>query len=115
MERIEKTFADELGKRLGKQPVTEYRFTDLRRWRFDVALPDIKLAIEIHGRNHGRAKQLCSDCEKINCATELGWTVLCYPASKVLTKCRLPLIIDQIERIVCGVSDETAGSGVLTQ
>ena len=61
-------------------PVEEHRFCK-RRWRFDLAWPDRKLAVEIeggtwsHGR-HTRGKGFAMDCIKYNEATLLGWCVL---------------------------------------
>lgn len=62
------------------RPVEEYRFCK-RRWRFDLAWVDRKLAVEIeggvysHGR-HTRGKGFTRDCEKYNEAVILGWRVL---------------------------------------
>lgn len=111
---IEEQLADALHAELGVRPETEYRFTELRRWRMDVAYPKQKVAVEIHGRQHGRARQARNDAEKHNCATELGWTCLFFPASSVLTKKRLPRIVAQISRVLHDVSDEDAACFVLT-
>lgn len=66
---------------LGGPPlVQEYKFHTRRRWRFDFALPDRKIAVEInggvwvHGR-HTRARGYLADREKINAATADGWRV----------------------------------------
>ena len=59
----------------------EYRFHPTRRWRFDFARPDIRLAIEIDGgvwsggRHSGGAGQI-KDMEKGNAAVALGWQIL---------------------------------------
>jgi len=58
----------------------EYRFCK-RRWRFDYAIPDKKIAIEIEGGvwisgRHNRASGFLKDMEKYNTATILGWRVL---------------------------------------
>ena len=50
-------------------------------WRFDFALPDIKVAIEIEGGTysggrHVRGQGYMGDCIKYNRAAMLGWTVL---------------------------------------
>lgn len=61
-------------------PVEEHRFCK-RRWRFDLAWVDRKLAVEIeggvysHGR-HTRGKGFTRDCAKYNEAVILGWRVL---------------------------------------
>ena len=62
-------------------PVEEYRFHPTRRWRFDLAWPDRKFAVEIeggawsHGR-HVRGKGFTQDCVKYAEALCLGWRVL---------------------------------------
>lgn len=64
---------------------TEHRFCPKRRFRFDVALPDKKLAIEYEGlfsakSRHTTISGYVSDCEKYNLAQRLGWRVLRYTA-----------------------------------
>jgi hypothetical protein len=61
--------------------VTEYRFAPPRRWRFDVAWPGRKLAVEIEGGGfiggrHSRGTGMEDDCEKYAEAMALGWRVL---------------------------------------
>ena len=60
--------------------LTEYRFCEERRWRFDFALPQHKVAIEIEGAiwrqgRHTRGSGYTKDLEKYNTATLLGWRV----------------------------------------
>ena len=56
-----------------------------RRWRFDFALSDYKIGIEIQGAGFGHTtmKGTSKDYEKNNAAIFLGWKVLQYPAKKV--------------------------------
>lgn len=62
-------------------PRTEYRFHSQRRFRFDLAWPEDKIAVECeggvysHGR-HVRPKGFLSDVEKYNLAAVHGWKVL---------------------------------------
>lgn len=63
----------------------EYRFAPPRRWRFDWAWLDCKVALEVqggiwtHGR-HTRGAALLKEHEKLNAAAALGWRVLyCTP------------------------------------
>ena len=70
-------------------PVREYRFHPTRRWRFDFAYPDLKLATEVegitsYGKNqngtmklgrHQSAKGIEADLIKYQEAMKLGWTV----------------------------------------
>ena len=62
-------------------PVEEHRFAPPRRWRFDLAWPDRRLALEIEGGvwtggRHVRGKGYEADCIKYNQAALLGWRVL---------------------------------------
>lgn len=64
---------------------TEHRFHPKRRWRFDVAFPALKVAVEIEGGvytggRHTRGSGFIKDCEKYNEASALGWTVVRIPA-----------------------------------
>lgn len=109
---VEDVLAAALEKEYGRRPETEYRFCD-RGWRLDVAYPEQKLAIEIDGQHHLKYGRHRQDCEKRNCAKELGWQVLAYPASAVTTKKRLPRIVEQIGRCLMGVNDMDAATCVL--
>lgn len=102
-----------LKKRLKIAPLLEYRFHPVRRWRFDLAYADIKLGIEIDGATHASIPRHRADCEKRNVAIRMGWRVLTYPASCLLTKCRFPLIVDQIVETVCGITDPPEQTHVL--
>lgn len=63
------------------KPEAEYRFHPTRRWRFDLAWPAQKLAVEIDGAvwtggRHTRGAGVEKDCEKYAEAMILGWRVL---------------------------------------
>jgi very-short-patch-repair endonuclease len=65
----------------------EYRFCD-RRWRFDFAMPERKVAVEIEGGvfvqgRHTRGAGAIKDMEKYNRAALDGWRVLRFPPDKV--------------------------------
>lgn len=61
--------------------VREYRFHDVRKWRFDFSFPAVKLAVEIEGRGrHQTVTGFRADCDKYNTALILGWRVLRFPA-----------------------------------
>jgi len=58
-------------------------------WRFDYAIPSIKLALEYQGHagfvrpgasGHSSIKGLTNDAEKFNQANAHGWRVLCFTA-----------------------------------
>lgn len=68
---------------LGGEWWAEWPFHPTRKWRFDYALPELKIAIEIDGglftggRHSGGIGQK-KDMEKMNAAAELGWLVFHY-------------------------------------
>lgn len=62
-------------------PVLEWRFHPPRKWRFDLAWPDKRLAVELQGGSfvsgrHTRGVGYRQDCEKFNQAVLDGWRVL---------------------------------------
>ena len=66
----------------------EYKFHATRRWRFDFAYPDLKLAIEAEGcvyaqGRHTRGKGYEGDCKKYNAAALDGWVVLRYTTGTI--------------------------------
>lgn len=82
--------------------VTEHRFHPVRDWRFDVAWPEQKVAVELHGGTwsrgrHVRPTGIQGDCHKLNSAVIRGWRVLVYtsddlskrPADVVREVCEL--------------------------
>lgn len=71
--------------------VTEHQFHPKRRWRFDYAIPSLKIAVEYQGHGkmnggskhvggHASVKGLSSDAEKFNQAEILGWRVILFTA-----------------------------------
>lgn len=89
MSALEDTFAFQL-KALNLNFEREYKFHPTRKWRFDFANLDKKLAIELHGAiytrgRHSRGAGIEGDMEKINAAQELGWDVFCFSAGMVKT------------------------------
>jgi hypothetical protein len=72
-------------KAMGIEFVVEHQFHDVRKFRFDVAIPALKLGIEYEGifsekSRHTAPKGYSTDCEKYNLATVEGWRVLRYTA-----------------------------------
>jgi len=64
----------------GMEAVYEYRFHPVRKWRFDVAFPERRVALEIEGAvwtrgRHTRGAGFLGDMEKYNTATQMGWRV----------------------------------------
>lgn len=72
----------------GYNPVREYRFIEKKQNRFDIALPEQKIAIEweggifSHGR-HTRGVGYAKDCDKYNSAVLLGWRLLRFTSLSV--------------------------------
>ena len=72
-------------KLMGIEFETEYRFHDVRRFKFDWAIPAKKIAIEYEGINSAKSRHTnivgySKDCVKYNLASGEGWTVLRYTA-----------------------------------
>jgi len=70
------------------KPKEELRFSPIRRWRFDYAWEEVKVAVELDGGvfcagRHARGAGIRRDHEKINAAIELGWVVLRYLPAEV--------------------------------
>jgi hypothetical protein len=64
-------------------PLAEYRFAPPRRWRFDWAWPEQRVALEIEGGvfvrgRHSRGAGMVADMEKYNEAACRGWRVVRY-------------------------------------
>ena len=61
--------------------VKEYKFHPTRKWRFDFAIPEHKIALEVEGGvwtggRHTSSTGFLKDMEKYNTATLMGWKVL---------------------------------------
>lgn len=70
------------------EPKREFLFHYKRKWRFDFAYPDLKLAIEVNGGafsrgRHTRGKGYEDDCEKLAEAAILGWRVISVTTGQV--------------------------------
>jgi very-short-patch-repair endonuclease len=72
----------------GLKPEREFRFHPERKWRFDFAWPEHKLAVEIEGLGGGRHQRMAgfkADCEKYNAALLQGWSVFRFTTDMVLS------------------------------
>lgn len=70
----------------------EFRFHEVRKWRFDYAIPALKIAVEYQGHGstgaikgghvggHGSISGISKDAEKMNAAQAAGWRVLLFTA-----------------------------------
>ena len=87
----------------GAELVREHRFHPVRRWRWDFALPAIKLAVEIDGRGrHQTVQGVRNDCAKANAAVALGWRVLRFPATD---KARAAEWVETVKIVACGIEE----------
>lgn len=86
----------------GVEVVKEHMFHYTRKWRFDYAIPDLKVAIEIDGGvwgcgRHNRPQGYINDMEKLNNAAALGWLVLRFTTHDRLMMSTLSLIKKTVE------------------
>ncbi len=81
----------------GSDITTEYRFHPARRWRFDVAFPSMRIAIELDGFGFGHQSkgQRRKDNQKANAAVLCGWTLLRYTSAELVPS----RIADTIEEV----------------
>ena len=69
----------------------EYKFHPKRKWRFDYAIPEYKIGIEIDGGiwiggRHTSGTGFMKDMEKLNHAAMSGWLILRFtPEQKLLS------------------------------
>lgn len=82
----------------------EWRFDPSRKWRFDVAFPAVRVAVELEGRprrgmsRHTTWNGYVADCQKYNAAAILGWRVLRYTGDDL--KKRPVQIVEEITGLV---------------
>lgn len=83
----------------GADITREYRFHPVRKWRFDVAFPSVKLGIEFDGRGrHQTVTGARGDSEKRNTAIVLGWRVLVFQA---VDKARADEWVEVVKEVLC--------------
>ena len=85
--KLERQLAIELELE-GLVPAREYRFHPERRWRFDFAFPDEKIAAEVNGGiykngRHSRGAGQEGDYEKLNAAIDRGWFVFQFGPNQI--------------------------------
>lgn len=86
------------------EAVQEFRFHKTRQWRFDYAIPEHRIAIEVEGGvwtqgRHTRPQGFLRDMEKYNTAAVVGWRVLRFTPTELYTSKTLDLIRDAIINI----------------
>ena len=80
----------------------EFIFHPVRKWRFDYAWVELKVALEIHGGvftngRHTRGKGFSEDKVKMNSAQLLGWIVIEATTAQVKGGLMLTWITEAIE------------------
>lgn len=107
-ERMFETLWRQLG---GPDYEIEHTFHPERKWKFDVAWPSIKYAIEIDGGEntrgrHVRPEGFRRDLEKINAAQMLGWRVFRFtPYQLTLDPFVLEPLIEKIKILLEEAND----------
>lgn len=83
----------------GSDMTTEHVFHGERKWRFDVAFPSQRLAIEFDGMGFGHqsTKGIRLNHEKQNEAVAMGWRVMRIDSHSMSMK-RMPDFIDAVCR-----------------
>ena len=92
-----------ISKTTGFKFIKEHRFHPVRKWRFDFACLEKRVAVEIaggvfSGGRHTRGVGYINDMEKYNTAVELGWKILRYTPDQIKKTKHL----DQIKRVTNG-------------
>lgn len=77
--------------------VKEFRFHPTRKWRFDYAIPEHKIALEVEGGvwtrgRHTSPKGFLNDMEKYNTATLMGWRVFRTVPDELHTNATLQML-----------------------
>jgi len=93
------------------EPVREYRFHPVRRWRLDLAWPDHMVACEVEGGvwlgrrgRHTHPAGYERDCEKYTEAAILGWCVIRVTPSMI----RSGYALDAITRALMRDAEDEA-------
>lgn len=84
-------------KNINSHCVKEYKFNPGRRWRFDYAIPEYRIAVEVEGGvwtggRHVRPKGFLNDMEKYNAAAVDGWRVLRVTPQTLCTKATFDML-----------------------
>lgn len=85
------------------EPEREVRFAPPRRWRFDYAWRQARVAVEIDGGvwtrgRHTRGAGFLKDCEKLNHASLDGWRVFRFTPKQITAGDCLPILQSALAR-----------------
>jgi very-short-patch-repair endonuclease len=86
--KLEETLESHINMAGLPTPETEYQFAKPRRWRFDFAWIDRKIACEVEGGvfingGHTRGAAYEKNCEKYNAAALAGWSVYRFTGNQI--------------------------------
>jgi very-short-patch-repair endonuclease len=79
-------------------PVEEFKFHPTRKWRFDYAYPEHRVAIEVEGlvrggkSRHTTISGYIGDCDKYNQAILHGWKVIRLVQTEILKTSTIELL-----------------------
>lgn len=78
-------------------PEPEFQFHPKRKWKFDYAWEEYKIALEVEGGiftggRHTRPKGFIGDMEKYNSAAVLGWRIIRVQPKELETKKTIDLL-----------------------
>lgn len=89
---------------IGLRVVQEYKFHPIRKWRFDYAIVEYKIAIEVEGGiwrkgggAHSRPANIIRDIEKYNQAAVSGWVVIRVTPQELISNKTIRLIKSALE------------------
>ncbi len=88
-------------------PQREFLFHKRRKWRFDLAWPDLLIAVEVEGGiwtngRHVRGEGYEGDCEKYNEAQLAGWMVLRFTPGMIKKGHASDVILKALRRAAAG-------------
>lgn len=103
-------FTQFASKELGCTVVKEHRFHPNRKWRFDYAIPERMIALEVEGGVHTAGRHIrpigfLNDMEKYNAAGMMGWRVLRCTPSSLLTMATVDMIRQAMETTTASESE----------
>ncbi len=118
---LEEQLLQQLQARQVPAPVREHQFHPRRKWRFDLAWPALRLAVEIDGGafatpksgpgRHNRGMGMTRDNQKLNRAQIMGWTVLRYTSPQI----RSAEAADEVAAVVLARSGAAFSASVSCQ
>ena len=102
METTFSPLADAIYRYTGQRVEREYRFHPTRQWRFDYAIPSVRVAIEVeggvwNGGRHFRPEGYLRDMEKYNEAAACGWLLIRTIPAELLSLKTVQLIVRAVK------------------